>query len=167
LTDKHVELLATGGEAYLGGDDIDQQLAEWAAETILQTHRWDVRTSSSSFQALVFACERAKTRLSETHDTAVPLGQIDQVLKGKHILMERTQVDKLCALLVQRTFVLCDDVLGRARLRAHDVDAVILAGGGSHMPIVQRTVEQYFGKRPLMSLPPDEIVALGAAHFEP
>jgi molecular chaperone DnaK len=160
------QVRAAGGDAYLGGDDIDNALAAWAAERILEEFRWDVKTGSSSYRALVFACERAKTRLSAMAETSIPLGQVDPVLQGRDLLIERARVERLCRNLVQRTFLVCDEVLSRAGIAGSSIDAVILAGGGCYMPMVYDGVRHYFGQEPLASLPPDHLVAMGAATWD-
>ncbi|MEE8410704.1 MAG: Hsp70 family protein [Myxococcota bacterium] len=157
------EVLAAGGDPYLGGDDIDLRCAHWAAERILETHRWDVRSSRRSFQSLLFACERAKIRLSDVDETLIPLGQVDQVLDRKDLRLERRQLESLLMDLVQRTFVVCDDVMSRSGVQARGIDAVILAGGGTFIPAVRKGVESYFGVEALDAVPPDRVVAIGAA----
>jgi molecular chaperone DnaK (HSP70) len=160
------QVRAAGGDSYLGGDDIDNALANWAAARILTEFRWDVKTGSSSYRALVHACERAKIRLSAMTDTSIPLGQVDPVLQGRDLRIERARVEGLCRNLMQRTFLVCDEVLSRAGVASDAIDAVILAGGGCYMPMVFDGVRHYFGREPLASLPPDHLVAMGAATWD-
>jgi molecular chaperone DnaK len=159
------ELLAAGGDAYLGGDDIDLRCAEWAAQRILAMHSWDVRSNEKSFESLLFACERAKVRLSDTEETLLPLAQVDEALEGKDLRIDRAQLEKLYLDLMQRTFVHCDDVVGRAGISPRDVSAVILAGGGTYIPAIRAGVEHYFGCEPMAEIAPDRVVAIGAAQY--
>jgi len=154
---------ASGGDAYLGGDDIDRCCTNRVADQILSEHHWDVRTSTQSEQTLGFLCEQAKIRLSLADETAISLAPVDQVLTDKLVTVTRAIVESLTIDLLQRTFVHCDDVLGQAGLRPADVDIVIMAGGTSYMPVVRAGVESYFGKRPRVDLPADRVVAMGAA----
>ncbi len=160
---KDYEVLGMGGDAYLGGDDIDQRLAAWVSGQILERFRWDVRTSVKSQQMLLFVCEQAKVRLSIADETTIALSPVDQVLADKTITVRRADLDQLYMDLLQRTFVICDRVLADARLRAKEVGRVVMAGGSSYMPRVREGVAAYFGKPPLTDLPPDRIVAMGAA----
>ncbi len=162
---KRSDVLAVGGDAYLGGDDIDLRLAGWVADEVLRSHRWDVRSSPQSLQTLRLACERAKIRLSQLEFTALPLGQVDSVLEGKDVRIDRTQLESLVTDLVRRTFVTCDRALSDAGVRASSIDTVIMAGGGAYIPLVRRTVAQYFGRDPRQDVTPDHLVALGAAQL--
>jgi len=156
-------VLAFGGDAYLGGDDIDTRLFEWAAQRILEEHRWDVRTDTASTQSLILACERAKIRLSDAEQTPIPLGQIDTVLKGAEIVVERSELESLFTDLVRRTFIVCDETMRRSGIGARDVDTLVLVGGGAYIPAIRAGVTAYFGKEPRTDLPPDRIVAMGAS----
>jgi len=157
------EILAIGGDPFLGGDDVDVECANWVVEQVLQDHRWDIRSSASSYQVLLFAVEQAKIRLSQVEETMVNLARVDEVLAGKTIKLVRSQLETLCAALVRRTFILCDQALADAGLLASNIDTVLLAGGSCYMPAVQQGLGRYFGKTPLLSLPPDRIVSMGAA----
>lgn len=156
-------LLAFGGDPYLGGDDIDMQLATWVAQQVLEEHRWDLRTSKSVFSSLVQACERVKVRLSDLDQTQVWLAPLDTNLAGKHLTVHREQLDGVCHELMQRSFVVCDDVLKKAGIPASKIDAVVLAGGSTRMPLVRKAVSSYFGCEVECGLPPEGLVATGAA----
>lgn len=164
-TGSDFELLGVGGDSYLGGDDVDFSCANWAADCILAEHRWDVRTRAQSFQNLIWGCEQAKIAVSREAEAQVDLKPIDEVLAGRSVTFGRKQVEQLCTDLVRRSFILCDEVLSDARLTVSKVNAVVMAGGSTYMPIIRQTLEQYFGKAPTarIGLSPDKIVAVGAA----
>jgi len=158
-----LKTVASGGDPYLGGDDIDQRCTGRVADRILEQFRWDVRTNTKRLQTLNLLCEQAKIRLSVAEETAIGLGSVDEVLAGKMMTLTRAEVEELCADLLQRTFVLCDRVLSNSGIKARDVDVVVVAGGGAYMPAVRSGVEAYFGQKPRADLHPDRVVALGAA----
>lgn len=157
------EVIATAGDVYLGGDDIDQSCADWVADQVLQRHRWDIRTSTECYQKLLFACERAKIVLSETDVTTIDLGEIDEVLRGKTIDLERSELQRLFMHLLQRTFLLCDEAMAASGLNQDDLNRVVMVGGGSFIPIIREGVEQYFNKEPSTDQPPNLVIGMGAA----
>ena len=158
-------VLGTGGDTYLGGDDITYRLANWAADEVLEQFRWDVRSNTSAFQELVDACESAKIALSDREQVDIPLDGVDPNLARRKITVARGRVESLCSDLVRRTFVLCDQVLASAGVAARAVDAVILVGGGTYMPVIRQGVKSYFGKAPRNDVLPDRAVAMGAALY--
>jgi molecular chaperone DnaK (HSP70) len=157
------EVVAFGGDPYLGGDDIDACLARHIAQEVLTTYRWDLQASPDRFSRLLWACEQAKIALSSLQSTEVGLTQVDPMLTGKSIVVRRDFFEALVRGVVQRTFVLCDEVLARARVTTDRLDAVVLAGGGSHIPCVREAVASYFRSEPVVRVPPDKVVAVGAA----
>jgi molecular chaperone DnaK len=158
-------VLGTDGNAYLGGDDVDLRLSDWCAQQILERHRVDVRTNVVCLSTLIQACERAKMRLSEVDETVINLASIDPQLEGLDLVIRRTQLERLCLDLVQRTFVTCDDVLARVGIGARDLDVVILAGGSTYIPAVRAAVQHYFGLAPCFDRPSDRIIVLGALKY--
>ncbi len=157
------EVLAAGGEPYLGGDDLDRLLAEWVVEEVLRVHRWDLSTRPEAMARLVLACQQAKLRLSKIDRTRLPLSTLDPALSGKAIDLPRSALEAASRQLLQQTFLVCDQVLGEAGLRAAEVDAVILAGGTCYLPFVRQAVSLYFQRKPRCEVPPDRVVAMGAA----
>jgi molecular chaperone DnaK len=156
------------GDQYLGGDDVDRTLAEWAADTVLAEHRWDLRSEPEVFDRLVLQCERAKIRLSYGKETKIELAQIDpsSAVAERSIILTQSRMMELCTHLVRRTFVICDEVLRKAGIKAAAVDAVYLAGGSTQLPSVRAGVEQYFGKPVHLRHDPMEVVAIGASRAE-
>jgi len=156
-------VLGVGADSYLGGDDIDLRCAQWVAEEILKSNRWDVRTNSASFQKLLFMCESAKILLSTADSQILNLSPIDEVLRDKTSALSRKKLEEISMQLIQRTFMICDDTLKSAGINTKSVDAVVLSGGCTYMPIIRRGVESYFSQQPKGHLASDKIVALGAA----
>ncbi|MDF1562784.1 MAG: Hsp70 family protein [Deltaproteobacteria bacterium] len=155
-------VIASGGDPYLGGDDVDHALANLIANRVLQEHRWDLRGERSIFARLLVAAEKAKLALSLQPSVTVRLDIIDPTLAGKTLEIGREAFDRAIHELVQRSFALCDEVLLEAGLPVQAIDDVILAGGSTYLPAVRAAVESYFGKRPLYDLAPDRTVAQGA-----
>ncbi|MEE8409993.1 MAG: Hsp70 family protein [Myxococcota bacterium] len=156
-------VLAVGAESYLGGDDIDLRCAKWVAEEILKSYRWDVRTNSASFQKLVSICEGAKISLSTADKEILNLSTIDEVLRDGTCALSRKKLEEVSMELIQRTFVICDHTLKSAGISTRAVDAVVLSGGCTYMPIISRSVESYFSRQPNGHLASDKVVAIGAA----
>ena len=149
------EVMATGGDSALGGDDYDRALATWMLEQSgLQVH-------SPEDQAVLLAQARAcKEALSSqdicTVDIELSSGSVD-------LSLSRDQFDSVAAPLTQRTLAAVRKTLRDAKLPPQDMDGVVMVGGSTRMPHVQQAVHEYFGKQPLINLNPDEVVALGAS----
>jgi len=164
-----MEVLAQASETFLGGDDIDRRIADWAADEVLKEHNWDLKNYGEVELRLLAECERAKIRLASCNETLIDLAQVDPdcPAAGDGLSIRRRVLDDLCLDLVRRSFASCDDALHQAGLRAGDLRAVILAGGTTHLPMIQRAVEAYFGRAGLVGLEPTEVVAIGAAEAGP
>jgi Fe-S protein assembly chaperone HscA len=147
------EVLATNGDTHLGGDDIDRVLTE----ALLPEH---ARSALGAWSHLRHAAESAKQQLSEC-DTA----EVELHLDGAHVrrTISRGELERLATPLVDRTLECCRRALADAGLSAVDLDAIVLVGGSTRMPLVRQRVKEFFGRDPLCSLNPDEVVALGAA----
>jgi molecular chaperone DnaK len=160
-----VGLLAEGGDDYLGGDDIDRLIANWVVDKVLERHQWDIRTSPQAMSQLMVESERAKIELSKKGTSAINLESVEEsdIFEGDEIALEMALLESLSKDLIRRTFVACDEVLGRAGVTVGDIEEVYLAGGTSNVPFVPPAVEQYFGKKPLVVERPEHLVALGAA----
>jgi len=161
------EVLSTAGDTYLGGDDFDDRIMAWLADDFLQKHGLDLRQNKYCLQMLKEAGERAKIEVGRDGVAEILVPGICQSPEGQVLdLKQRLQAEqfnKMVMDLVQRTFKVCDEALQSARLTAHDVDAVILVGGPTRLPIIRSSVRHYFQKDPLTDVDPDEVVALGAA----
>jgi molecular chaperone DnaK len=158
-------MVAHAGDAFLGGDDIDQRIAAWVAREVLEKHHWDLTNYAEIWHRLLLRCEEAKIQLSHGESAVVYLSQVDPECPAaaEGVPLSRGVLDRLCEDLVQRSFVTCDAVLHRAGVRPQEIDAVFLAGGTTHMPVIRRGVEAYFGRPGLLEFEPTEVVAVGAS----
>ena len=160
------EVKSTNGDTYLGGDDFDQMIINWIADEFRKEHGIDLRNDRMALQRLKEAAEKAKIELSTTQQTEINLPFITADASGpKHLSMTltRSKLEQLVADLVERTFGPCRQALADAGLKVSDIDEVVLVGGQTRMPLVQRKVEEFFGKAPHKGVNPDEVVAIGAA----
>ncbi|HTX89220.1 MAG TPA: molecular chaperone DnaK [Bacteroidales bacterium] len=160
------EVRSTNGNTHLGGDDFDQLIIDWLAEDFLQNERIDLRKDPMALQRLKEAAEKAKIELSSSVETEVNLPYIMPV-DGipKHLVkkLTRSKFEQLIDGLVQSTLPPCQQALKDAGLKASEVDEVILVGGSTRIPMVQKLVKEFFGKDPSKGVNPDEVVAVGAA----
>lgn len=164
--DNVVEVVATAGDTHLGGDDFDEVLIDHVAENYKSKTGIDVREDRMALQRLREACEEAKCELSSTVKTEINLPFITADQEGaKHLQEEinRATFENLIENLVEDSLGPCKQVLKDAEWKAEDVDEVILVGGSTRVPIVQETVEEFFGQEANKSVNPDEVVAQGAA----
>jgi molecular chaperone DnaK len=161
------EVLSTAGDTYLGGDDFDDRIMSWMAEDFLAKTRLDLRQNRFCLQTLKEAAERAKIDVGRHGKAEVVCEAICQDAGGKVLDLRETltaeHFNRMVMDLVQRTFKVCDEALQSARLTAADIDAVILVGGPTRLPIVRNSVRHYFQKEPLEGVDPDQVVAMGAA----
>lgn len=164
--DNVVEVLATSGDTYLGGDDFDQRIVDWIADTFQKENGIDLRKDRMALQRLKEAAEKAKCELSSTMETQINLPFITADQSGpKHLSMTltRAKLEQLTEDLIERTLGPCRQALADAKLSPSDIDEVILVGGMTRMPKVQEAVRKFFGKEPHKGVNPDEVVAVGAA----
>ncbi len=161
------EVLATAGDTYLGGDDFDDRIMTWLAEDFLARTKLDVRQNKYCLQMLKEAAERAKIDVGQNGTASIHCAGICQDANGQVLDLTQTLTqdyfNRLVMDLVQRTFKVCDEALQSARMTANDVDAVILVGGPTRLPIIRTSVKHYFGKDVMAGIDPDEVVAMGAA----
>jgi molecular chaperone DnaK len=166
LSQNVFEVLATGGDTFLGGVDFDNRIIDFVLEAFWRDHKIDLAGSPIAMQRIKGAAEAAKIDLTLIPNVGIELPYIEEK-RGKpldlRVGLSRPQLDDLTVDLVDRTFQLCDEVLSAKGLRPSDIDEVILVGGQSRMPLVQEKIRQHFGKPPRKGVHPDECVALGAA----
>ena len=166
LGDGVFEVKSTNGDTHLGGDDFDHVLIDYMAETFKAEHGIDLRQDPMALQRLKEAAEKAKIELSSAMSTDINLPYIMPV-NGipQHLVMTltRAKFEQLVDHLVQKTIEPCRIALRDAGLQANQIDEVILVGGSTRIPAIQRVVEEFFGKTPNRSVNPDEVVAVGAA----
>ncbi|MGE4506709.1 MAG: molecular chaperone DnaK, partial [Desulfovibrionaceae bacterium] len=164
--DNVVEVRATNGDTFLGGEDFDHRIIEYLVKEFKNDQGIDLSQDRMALQRLKEAGEKAKKELSSSMETEINLPFITADQNGpKHlaIKLSRAKLESLVEDLVDRTEGPCKKALKDAGLSANDVDEVILVGGMTRMPLVQEKVKQFFGKEPNRSVNPDEVVAMGAA----
>ncbi|HAT1819995.1 TPA: molecular chaperone DnaK [Legionella pneumophila] len=160
------EVLATNGDTFLGGEDFDLALIEYLASEFKKDTGIDLHNDPLALQRLKEAAEKAKIELSSAQQTDVNLPYITADASGpKHlnIKLTRAKLESLVEKLVERTVEPCKIALKDAGLTVSQINEVILVGGQTRMPLVQKTVEEFFGKEPRKDVNPDEAVAVGAA----
>jgi molecular chaperone DnaK len=163
------EVLGTGGDVFLGGLDFDNVIVDLLLERFQQQEKVAFSGDNVALSRVSDAAERAKVALSErtSHEVHIPMLMMDSAGKPRdlRVTLTRAEVDQACMPLVTRTLDVVRDVLLDAKLKASDVDDIILVGGQSRMPIVREKLKELFGKSPQASVNADEAVALGAALY--
>jgi len=166
VTGNVFEVIATGGDTFLGGVDFDNRIIDYVLESFRQETKTDLSQNTVAMQRIKNAAEAAKIDLTLIPNVMIELPFIDEK-KGKpvdlRIPLTRDQLNGLTEDLVDRTFALCDQVLAEKGIDRATIDEVILVGGQSRMPLVQQKIQQHFGKPARKGVHPDECVALGAA----
>ena len=160
------EVKSTSGDTHLGGDDFDKVLVDWLADEFKKSHGIDLRNDKQALQRLTEAAEKAKVELSSVMETTISLPFITANASGPQHLeakLGRAQFDDLTAGLVNRCRKPVEQAMADAKLTAKDIAEVILVGGSTRIPAVQKMVRALTGKDPNQSVNPDEVVAVGAA----
>jgi molecular chaperone DnaK len=161
-----VEVLATGGEAHLGGEDFDQRIMDWIIESFKKDEGIDLRKDPLALQRIKEAAEKAKIELSSMTETEINLPFITATSEGpKHLLykLNRAKFDEMTRDLVERSIERVGKTLEEAKLSKNDIDEVILVGGTTLIPQVREAVKSFFGREPNKTINPEEVVAMGAA----
>ena len=160
------EVKSTNGDTFLGGEDFDQRVIDWIADEFKKDQGIDLRSDKMALQRLKEAAEKAKCELSSSMETDINLPFITADATGpKHLNLKlsRAKLEALCAELIAKLEGPCRTALKDAGLSPSEVDEVILVGGMTRMPAVQKRVQEIFGKVPNKGVNPDEVVAIGAA----
>jgi molecular chaperone DnaK len=160
------EVLSTNGDTHLGGDDFDQLIIEDLVKKFKDDEGIDLNEDRTALQRLKEAAEKAKIELSSSEKTDINIPYITATDKGpKHLKYEytRSDLEKLTAKLIDSTIEPCKKALKDSGLKAEEVDEVLLVGGMTRMPAIEKKVKEFFGKEPNKSVNPDEVVAIGAA----
>ncbi|CAM3385117.1 molecular chaperone DnaK [Helicobacter labetoulli] len=164
--DNVVEVLATGGDAFLGGDDFDNRIIDWAAEEFKSDEGIDLKNDVMALQRLKDAAENAKKELSSAQETEINLPFITADASGpKHLVKKitRAKFESLIDDLIEDTIKKIDFVIKDAGLSQSDISEVVMVGGSTRIPKVQERVKEFIGKDLNKSVNPDEVVAVGAA----
>ncbi len=160
------EVKSTNGDTHLGGDNFDQRIIEWLVSEFKKENGIDLSKDKMALQRLKEAGEKAKIELSSTMETEINLPFITADSTGpKHLVvrLSRAKLEQLVGDLVERSRKPCEQALKDAGLKASDINEVVLVGGMTRMPIIQKLVTDFFGKTPHKGVNPDEVVAVGAA----
>ncbi|HAT74201.1 MAG: Chaperone protein DnaK [Candidatus Moranbacteria bacterium GW2011_GWF2_36_839] len=164
--DDTVEVKSTNGDTHLGGDDFDQIIISWIIAEFKKQEGIDLGNDSLALQRIKEAAEKAKIELSTAADTEINQPFITTDANGpKHLVMKitRAKLEELVGDLVKKTLEPTRKALADAKLEAKDINEIVMVGGMTRMPLVIKTVEEFFGKKVNLTVNPDEVVALGAA----
>ena len=165
LGDGVFEVKSTNGDTHLGGDDFDHKIIDWLAGEFMKDYNVDLRKDAMALQRLKEAAEKAKIELSSSNSTEINLPYImpiDGVPQHLVRTLTRAQFEQLCDDLIRKTIEPCKKALADAGYSTSDIDEVILVGGSTRIPAIQKVVEDFFGKVPSKGVNPDEVVAIGA-----
>lgn len=164
--DDTVEVKSTNGDTHLGGDDFDQIIIRWIIDEFKKQEAIDLGKDPLALQRIKEAAEKAKIELSTAMETEINQPFITTDQNGpKHLVMKltRAKLEELVGDLIQKTLEPTKKALSDAKLSVSDINEVVMVGGMTRMPLVVQTVEKFFGKKPNLTVNPDEVVALGAA----
>lgn len=164
--DSIVEVRSTNGDTHLGGDNFDFQILEWMITEFKKDQAIDLKNDKMALQRLKEAAEKAKIELSSSQETEINLPFVTADQTGpKHLQMKltRSKFEQMIAPLVQRSMDACKKALSDAGLKTTEIDEVVLVGGSTRVPAIQKAVKDFFGKEPNKTVNPDEVVAIGAA----
>ncbi|MCA9383807.1 molecular chaperone DnaK, partial [Candidatus Dojkabacteria bacterium] len=160
------EVKSTNGDTHLGGDDFDQAIIDWLVEEFKNENGIDLKEDTAALQRLKEAAEKAKITLSSSEKTEINLPYITADAKGpKHMRKDMTRADleRLVGKLVDNTIKPVESAMKDAGVSKSEIDDIVMVGGMTRMPLVQKKVKEFFGKEPHQGVNPDEVVAVGAA----
>ena len=167
VSEEVIEVLATGGNNHLGGDNIDEVLIDFLVKTFKDDSGIDISGDPMAMQRLKEAAEKAKKELSTAQSTEFNLPFLSaHQTRGKHLVasLTRSKFEQMIGDIVEKTMAPCRQVMKDSKISVSDIDEVILVGGSTRIPLVQKMVQDFFGgKEPNKTVNPDEVVALGAA----
>ena len=161
------KVIATAGDTFLGGEDVDARIVDWLVQSFKEEHAIDLRQDRMALQRLKDAAEKAKCELSSVKETEVNLPFIISSGRNEALHLQRqlsrSTLEELSLDLVERTIDICRQTLEDARLRKDEIDEILLVGGMTRMPKIQEAVQRFFEREPSKGVHPDECVAVGAA----
>jgi molecular chaperone DnaK len=166
ISEGTVEVLATNGDTHLGGDDFDLVIMKWIMDEFKKREGVDLGNDALAMQRIKDAAERAKIELSTANETEINQPFITSGAEGpKHLVekLTRAKLEELIMSLVDKTFGPVKQALADSKLDAKAIGEIVMVGGMTRMPLVLKKVEDYFGKKPNVTVNPDEVVAVGAA----
>jgi molecular chaperone DnaK len=161
------EVISTAGDTFLGGEDFDKRIIDWLVFGFAKEHKVDLRKDKMALQRLKDVAEKAKCELSSVRETEINLPFIISTSANDALHLQRSltreKLEELTLDLVERTIHICQKTLREADIEKGEIDDIILVGGQTRMPIVQKMVGEFFGVEPCKGVHPDEVVALGAS----
>jgi molecular chaperone DnaK len=161
------KVISTTGDTFLGGEDFDARVIDWLVQGFQQEHGLDLREDRMALQRLRDAAEKAKCELSTVSETEINLPFIISTTNNEALHLQRSmsreELEGLTADLVDRTVEICRQAIEAASLEVNEVEEVLLVGGMTRMPAIQRAVADFFQRQPSKGVHPDEVVAMGAA----
>jgi molecular chaperone DnaK len=166
VSENTVEVISTHGDTHLGGDDFDKVVIDHIIAEFKAQEGIDLSGDPLTMQRIKDAAERAKIELSTAQETEINQPFITSGAEGpKHLVMKltRAKLEELVMPLVEKTFAPVKQALADAKLESKDIEEIVMVGGMTRMPVIQKQVEAFFGKKPNVSVNPDEVVAMGAA----
>ena len=166
LGDGVFEVKSTNGDTHLGGDNFDEKIIDWLVDEFKTENNMDLSKDAAALQRLREAAEKAKVELSNSNTTEINLPYITADNTGpKHLVrnLSRAKFESMVSDLVKKSLTPCRKALKDAKLKASDIDEILLVGGSTRIPAVQEAVEKLFNKKPSKGVNPDEVVAMGAA----
>lgn len=166
VSENLVEVKSTNGDTHLGGDDVDHKVMDYLIAEFRKEHGVDLTKDKMALQRVRDAAEKAKVELSSMQETTVNLPYITasgQTPLHMNIRLSRSKLEAMIDELVERSLAACRRALSDAGKSAGDINEVVLVGGSTRIPLVQKRVKEFFGKEPNKSVNPDEVVAIGAA----
>ena len=166
LGDGVFEVKSTNGDTHLGGDNFDEKIIEWLVEEFKSEHGMDLTTDAAALQRLREAAEKAKVELSNSSTTEINLPYITADQSGpKHLVrtLSRAKFESMVEELVKKSLTPCRKAIKDSGLKVSDINEILLVGGSTRIPAVQKAVEKLFNKKPSKGVNPDEVVAMGAA----
>ncbi len=166
VSEDTVEVKSTNGDTHLGGDDFDRVIIDWILEEFKKQEGIDLSKDPLTLQRIKDAAERAKIELSTAQKTEINQPYITSDENGpKHLVLTvtRAKLEELCGELIKKTLEPVKKALSDASFEKGDIEEIIMVGGMTRMPLVQKIVEEFFGKKPHVGVNPDEVVAMGAA----
>lgn len=161
-----VEVMGTGGDTHLGGEDFDQKMMDWVIEKFKKEEGVDLSKDPLAMQRIKEACEKAKRELSSSTQTEINLPFITSDSSGpKHLnySISRSQLEQLVMEFVDRSIKCVEEALSKINLSKDGIEEIVLVGGQTRMPLIQERVKEFFGKEPNKDINPDEVVAVGAS----
>ena len=152
IRDKIFEVLATGGDSFLGGDDFDRTLVDWLSARFLEDHRIDLRSSHEGWAKLLVAAEQIKCQLSQDDTVAGTIHDLAVGASGRGVSLEfelaRTQLEQMIAPYVERSLLACEEVLAASGMSTDLLTDLILVGGSTRTPMVRRRITEHLGREP-------------------